>query len=305
MQLSTLPGSEKLSLLIHPKVEGSALAPLEEAPPSWLQPARPLCAPAALLMPPTRLHLQYAAKRTALGVRRESSAGGTSSQSSPPGSAQPSHLPSHLPSHPGSAQPRQGGGAASSDGGARVVRRVSVEIAPIIMEASATQLVSTHAVLEDVLSRALETAPTMHARQGGSTAPTPSPAPPHLPSQAPGTSRASARVSARPLSPPSRVSARPFFHTLAMAPEPLAPGGGVASSTASGPPSQSQSGPLHTSLHTSARQDARHDAQSGSLLVSHDLSFWTTKLLRKLQLLQSVTNGCMHVLTTAPSPPHR
>ena len=49
MQLSTLPGSEKLSLLIHPKVEGSALAPLEEAPPSWLQPARPLCAPAALL----------------------------------------------------------------------------------------------------------------------------------------------------------------------------------------------------------------------------------------------------------------
>ena len=54
MQLSTLPGSEKLSLLIRPKVEGSALAPLEEAPPSWLQPARPLCAPAALLMPPTR-----------------------------------------------------------------------------------------------------------------------------------------------------------------------------------------------------------------------------------------------------------
>ena len=58
---SSACGYERLMLQLSPRLDGAPLAPLEEEPPSWLQPARPLCAPSSVMLAPTSIELQYAA----------------------------------------------------------------------------------------------------------------------------------------------------------------------------------------------------------------------------------------------------
>ena len=247
LRLDSAEGYERMSLRLHPRIDGSPLAPLEEAPPSWLQPARPLRVPCTPLLLPTEIHLQYATH----------------------------------------ASPNTGGGGGVGGGGTpasaprdvsgrevmRFERLVDATFAPMALEASPSQIVASTALVRDAYARAC----------AGGVASEPE-------------SEDSSLRGGSMFSPPGVTASRPLFSPLSAA----GGGGGMGGGGAGG------AGGGTESMGVSAESTWADIPQGGSLFSRHDLSHWTMRLLRKLQLVshnrrrrQRVLDRAAGALTTA------
>ena len=129
LDIDTTDGYEQLRLRLSPRVDGSPLAPLEEAPPSWLDAARPLRCPPTPLLLPTELSLQYAAH----GAYHEGAAA----------------------AHSPTAQSRGAGAIGSPPPAAardtvKTERLLDVHMRPLTLEASPSQLAATWLLLTEL-----------------------------------------------------------------------------------------------------------------------------------------------------------
>ena len=261
ISLDSSGGYERLHLSLRTRMDGSPLAPLVEAPLSWLQPARPLRVPTTPLLLPTELQLQYAAHAATSG---DGLAGDAATAA-----ADRAVCPQYHASPMGT--PSRGSSSGSSGRLLRVERLVELQIGRLALEASPSQIGASYGLVIDALRRTRTRSLSKLAGKSKATSAAGSSA---VPADAASFRRRSLHThDDAPLGTAGGISSARLSPEL---------GGSVNSSTSSSAlPSSVASAGVSAGVSVSSGTWLT-TPRAGSLRARHDLSHWTLKFIAKL-----------------------